>query len=233
VGRTFKRAGKATRGNRVPATSNTGLFDLTPGEEEQMIADLVAELADEVVRPAAAAADEECRAPDELLKATLEVGLPILGVPEELGGIATERSAVTGVLVHESGALSTLVMSFDAIASHASRIEVHGDLASMVVPDPNGFGGDVQLRTLADTEWQTLEPSGGYVDSSRGYGLADLATTAPGSEPRAGGKLAYHVLDVMESLLASAHSGVSVTVQSTCERPPAVPLSSAPGGLRP
>lgn len=140
---------------------------------------------------------------------------------------------VTGVLLHTSGALSTLVMSFDAIASHASRIEVHGDHASMVVPDPNRFDGEVLLRTLADTEWKTLEPSGGYVDSSRGYGLADLATTASGAEPRAGGELAYHVLDVMESLLASAHSGASVTVGSTCERPAAVPLSSAPGGLRP
>lgn len=140
---------------------------------------------------------------------------------------------VTGVLVHASGALSTLVMSFDAIASHASRIEIHGDLASMVVPDPNRFDGEVQLRTLTDTEWRTLEPSGGYLDSSRGYGLADLATTASGAEPRAGGKLAYHVLDVMESLLASAHSGASVKVKSTCERPPAVPLSPAPGGLLP
>ncbi|MEO7352547.1 MAG: acyl-CoA dehydrogenase family protein, partial [Marmoricola sp.] len=96
VGRTFARAGKATRGNRVPAAKNTGLFDLTPGEDEQMLADVVGEFAAEVVRPAASAANEECAAPAELLKSTLEIGLPILGVPEELGGITTERSAVAG-----------------------------------------------------------------------------------------------------------------------------------------
>ena len=99
VGRQFARAGKATRGQRVPSASSTGLFDLTPGEDEQMLADVVAEFAAEVVRPAASAANEECAAPEDLLKATLEIGLPILGVAEELGGIATERSAVAGVLV--------------------------------------------------------------------------------------------------------------------------------------
>ncbi len=102
VGRTFARAGKATRGNRVPSAKNTGLFDLTPGEDEQMLADVVGEFSEEMVRPAAADANEACAAPDDLLKASLEIGLPILGVPEDLGGIATERSAVAGALVHEA-----------------------------------------------------------------------------------------------------------------------------------
>ena len=102
MGRTFARAGKATRGNRVPPAKNTGLFDLTPGEDEQMLADVVGEFATEMVFPAAAEANESCAAPDDLLKASLEIGLPILGVPEELGGIATERSAMAGTLVHEA-----------------------------------------------------------------------------------------------------------------------------------
>ncbi len=102
VGRTFARAGRATKGNRVPSAQNDGLFDLTPGEEEQMLADVVDEFAEEMVRPAAGQADEECRAPQDLLEASLAIGLPILGVPEELGGIATERSAMAGTLVHEA-----------------------------------------------------------------------------------------------------------------------------------
>ena len=47
-----------------------------------------------------------------------------------------------------------------------------------------------------------------------------------GREPRAGGSLALHVLDVMESLLASARSGAAVTVTSTCERPRPVALTA-------
>ena len=60
---------------------------------------MVTEFADEVVRPAATEADESCAAPDALLEASLEIGLPILGVPEALGGISEERSAMAGTLV--------------------------------------------------------------------------------------------------------------------------------------
>lgn len=139
---------------------------------------------------------------------------------------------VTGVLRHASGALSTLVMSFDAVATRASNIEVHGDAASMVVPDPNGFDGDVRLRPLGSDDWETLEPSAGYRDAARGYGLADLAATPDGVEARANGDLGLHVLDIMESLLTASATGSTVTLETTCERPAAVELSDGPGGVR-
>ncbi|WP_245933402.1 Gfo/Idh/MocA family protein [Arthrobacter livingstonensis] len=137
----------------------------------------------------------------------------------------TTDTHVTGVLVHESGALSTLVMSFDAVATKASNIEIHGETGSLVVPDPNQFDGDVLLHALGASEWEVLPVSGGYVDSARGIGLQDLALTPGGGEPRAGGKLAFHALDVMESLLRSAHTGQSVAIDSGCGRPSAVPLT--------
>ena len=79
-----------------------GIFDLTPTEDEQMLVDVVTEYAAEVLRPAAAEADETCAAPAEVLAASLEIGLPILGVPESLGGISEERSAMAGTLVAEA-----------------------------------------------------------------------------------------------------------------------------------
>lgn len=133
---------------------------------------------------------------------------------------------VTGVLRHASGALSTLVMSFDSVATHASEIEVHGQAGSLVVPDPNRFDGDVRLHELGG-DWKTLPPSAGYREAGRGYGVADLATTPPGLPARASGDVAYHVLDIMTALLAAAGSGTTVAVGSTCERPAAVPLSDA------
>lgn len=142
----------------------------------------------------------------------------------------TVDTHVTGVLIHESGVLSTLVMSFDAAASRASNIEVHGSQASLVVPDPNVFDGDVSIHRV-DQEWETLPVSAGYRDAGRGYGIADLASTPAGQPIRASGDLALHVLDVMVSLLRSAEDGVAVTVASTCERPAAVPLGDAPGGV--
>ncbi len=129
---------------------------------------------------------------------------------------------VTGVLTHANGALSTITMSFDSVASRASRIEVHGTAGSLVVPDPNQFDGEVELNT--GSGWITVEPSAGYVDAGRGVGLVDWAQSA-GAGSRASGEMAFHVLDIMESLLASASAGVQVPVLSTVARPSLVPLA--------
>ena len=132
---------------------------------------------------------------------------------------------VTGVLTHKSGALSTLVMSFDAVATRSANIEIHGETGSLTVPDPNRFDGDVQLRALDGEDWETLPVSAGYTGASRGIGLQDLARTPAGELPRASGELGFHVLEVMEAVLTSAEAGRSVQVSSTCDRPPAVGLS--------
>lgn len=140
----------------------------------------------------------------------------------------TTPTHVTGILVHESGAISTIVTSFDAVATMASNIEVHGELGSLGVPDPNHFAGDVRLWSLGDTAWSTLPVSAGYSRASRGYGLADMAWSSSEGQldgSRANGALAFHVLDVMESLLHSAETFQSVTIASTAGRPAAVQLS--------
>ena len=100
--RQFKKASGKGPGTRAPSTSAKGVFDLTPTEDEQMLVDVVGEYAEEVVRPAAAEANETCSTPEPVLKAGLEIGLPILGVPEALGGISEERSAMAGTLVAEA-----------------------------------------------------------------------------------------------------------------------------------
>ena len=158
VGRTFARAGKSGRGNRVPTAANTGLFDLTPGEDEQMIADVVKEFAAEVVRPAAADANESCVAPDDVLKATLDIGLPILGVPEELGGIATERSAVTGTLVHEALAHGDMGLAVAALApgAVATALSLWGTDEQQSTYLPAFTGDEVPAAALALAEPKAL-----------------------------------------------------------------------------
>jgi predicted dehydrogenase len=133
---------------------------------------------------------------------------------------------VAGVLTHQSGALTTLSMSFDSVASQTPPIEVHGEFGSLVVPDPNVFDGQTLLRTIATPRWEALPVSAGYIGSSRGFGIHDMSVTAPGVESRAGGTLAFHVLDIMESLLRSAHAGKSLAVESICDRPPPVTLQT-------
>jgi predicted dehydrogenase len=135
--------------------------------------------------------------------------------------VATDTH-VTGVLVHASGVLSTLVMSFDAIATAARPIEIHGTGGTLSVPDPNRFEGDVQLHRLDGEGWETLPVSAGYVGASRGIGLQDMAVR--GAALRAGGELGQHVLEVMNAMLESAASGTRVDIVSTCDRPEAVAL---------
>ena len=63
------------------------------------------------------------------------------------------------------------------------------------------------------------------MDAGRGFGIADLSATPVGQEPRAGGKLAFHALEVMESVLESAKTGQAVAIQSTVKRPDMVELA--------
>jgi alkylation response protein AidB-like acyl-CoA dehydrogenase len=120
AGRTFKRAGSRGRaGVRVPSATPTGIFDLTPTEDEQMLVDVVGEYAAEVLRPAAAGADDACAAPEEVLEASLEIGLPILGVPEALGGISETRSATAGALVAEALAKGDMGLAVSVLAPGA------------------------------------------------------------------------------------------------------------------
>ena len=134
----------------------------------------------------------------------------------------TVDSHVTGILEHASGALSTLVMSFDTWAARLPRIEVHGTRGSLSVPDPNMFEGAVELYSAEtpDRGWVDVGATAGFVDSGRGYGLADLALAlAEGRPHRAGDELALHVLDVMESVQEAADTRTFVELTTTCERP--------------
>ena len=140
---------------------------------------------------------------------------------------------VTGVLEHGNGALSTLVMSFDVWAGRLPHLEVYGAGGSLSVPDPNGFGGAVQIFRAGTEDWAPVAEAGGYRGAARGYGVSDLASAlTTGAAHRANGEVAYHVLDVMEGLLAAADSGHAVDVTSSCDRPPAVPFGARPDDTR-
>jgi predicted dehydrogenase len=130
---------------------------------------------------------------------------------------------VTGILEHASGALSTIVTSFDAVATTAAPIEVHGESGSLAVPDPNTFVGEVRRFGLGDTAWSVLPTSAGFEEGARGVGLLDFIR----GEGRASGDLALHVLDVMTRLLDSAAAGNRIPIQSSVARSARVPLTPA------
>ncbi|NUP49973.1 MAG: Gfo/Idh/MocA family oxidoreductase [Catenulispora sp.] len=132
---------------------------------------------------------------------------------------------ITGILEHESGALTTLIMSFEMLGTQASNIEIHGTAGSLIVPDPNNFDGECRVRQPGDGDWRALAPSAGFVGSARGYGLAEMAEAMHEGRPhRASAEVAYHVLDCSATLLAAADKRTTLEVRSRCEVPPLVEL---------
>lgn len=131
---------------------------------------------------------------------------------------------ITGVVGFASGALATVLTSFDVWHARLPIIEIYGREGSLAVPDPNSFGGPVLLRRAAETEWGDVPLEFPHADESRGLGLADMLTAIGEQRPhRASGELAFHVLDAMHGFLESASSGRRVELASSCTRPEPLP----------
>lgn len=139
---------------------------------------------------------------------------------------------VTGVLEFANGTIGTMITSFDVTAHHLPKLEVHGTEGSISVPDPNTFGGPVSIFLRdKDQAWREVELTH-TTEIGRGTGLADLAKAAQDGRPhRASGDLALHVLEAMTAFDASSESGAHVELQTTCDRPAALPTGLAPGEL--
>jgi predicted dehydrogenase len=139
---------------------------------------------------------------------------------------------VVGVLDFASGAVGTIVTSFDVWSADVPRIEIYGTEGSLSVPDPNTFGGPVRVRRMGAKDWSEIPLTHGYAENSRGIGVADMAYALRSGRPhRASGALAYHVLDIMHAIHDAADAGRRVTLDSTCERPAALPVGLRHGLL--
>ena len=136
---------------------------------------------------------------------------------------------IAGIMEFECGAIGTIVTSFDVWGGQLPCIEVYGTEGSLSVPDPNGFGGVVKIKRARD-EWRELPLSHGYVENRRSIGVADMAAALRTGRPhRASGELSYHVLDLMHAFHDAAERGEHVKMESTCERPAALPLGLQEG----
>ncbi len=180
--RGFARAGSRDGSGIRPAA---GVFDLTPTEDEQLLVDVVSEYAAEILRPAAQAADDACAAPAEVLSAGMEIGLPILGLPESLGGLTEERSAVAGVLVTEALARGDLGLAVAALApgSVATAIGLWGSEVQQQTYLPAFTGDDVPAAALALAEptvlFDPLAPAATATRTDGGFLLNGVKSAVP------------------------------------------------------
>lgn len=127
---------------------------------------------------------------------------------------------VAGVLDFASGPVATLVTSFDIRGARLPFIEVYGTEGTLSIPDPNGFGGHVQLRRAGSHEWQDIPLTHGHTQNSRGIGAADMAHAQRSGRPhRANGDMACHVVDIMQAIHDASREGRHIELSTTCERP--------------
>jgi predicted dehydrogenase len=139
---------------------------------------------------------------------------------------------VVGVMDFASGAIATIITTFDVWSAELPRIEIYGTHGTLSVPDPNTFGGPVRVRRAGSTDWHEVPIPYHYTTNSRGLGVADLAhALASGRPHRASGELALHVLEIMESIHVASRDGAHVNLATTCTRPAPLPLGLIPGVL--
>ena len=139
---------------------------------------------------------------------------------------------VTGALTFASGAAVSMTMSFDVARHRHGPIELYGETGSLIVPDPNHFGGKVEFATASE-DWREIEIKGPYADGNyRIVGLADMAQAIRAGRPhRATGELAFHVLEVMEAFQRSSEAGQAVAISTCPQRPAPLPPTLAVGEL--
>ncbi|MEF2072672.1 Gfo/Idh/MocA family protein [Consotaella aegiceratis] len=133
---------------------------------------------------------------------------------------------VAGTLAFRSGSVVQMATSFDVAGHKHLPLEIYGTDATLIVPDPNRFGGQIELMEKGG-EWADIATSQPYADGNyRSIGLADMAQAVRENRPhRASGDLALHVLEVMEAFQRSSEDGTAVEISTTVAQP--APLSAS------
>lgn len=158
VGRQFAAKQKRDKPARQPNAKSYGMFDLTPTDEQQMLVEAFGDFAQNELLPVASQSDHDCAAPAELLAQSTELGVTMIGVPEELGGAVEERSAVTSTLISEALAKGDMGLAVAVLAPAAvsTAIGLWGDADQQSTYLPEFVGEDVPAAALAVMEPKPL-----------------------------------------------------------------------------
>lgn len=157
---------------------------------------------------------------------------PMKGKPIKVETFTT----LNALLSFASGAEVTFLASWDVFNTDLRPIELHGTDGTLRVPDPNNFGGVIEVASRGgqfesvstfdlpygtdNRLWLGELPYSCY----RGLGLAEMARSiAAGVEHRCSGAFAYHALEVMLAIETGAAEGRPIDIDSRYER---FPLSS-------
>ncbi|WP_142781786.1 Gfo/Idh/MocA family protein [Agrobacterium sp. T29] len=151
---------------------------------------------------------------------------------------------IHALLEFENGATVTVTVSWDVWANKHSNMELYGTEGSLIVPDPNFFGGALEFagrdRTFNPVEaWahpfgaDNQETPRGPRANYRMAGLADMvAAINKGRDIRCSLDRALHGVDVMTAILTSGEEATFQTLTTTCKQPEALGIEEAKALLK-
>ena len=138
----------------------------------------------------------------------------------------------------QNGTIIRLTLSFDVISHLRNHIELYGEKGSMIVPDPNMFGGSVLLSTKLGSKWKNYKTNKmvlGKINirtqssranesptnaNYRGVGLAEMIYSIQNRKKhRCNGNLSLHVLNIIDGIHKSARTRKKFHFKTTCEKP--------------
>ncbi len=141
-------------------------------------------------------------------------------------------------IVFENKSIIRLTLSFDVIAHARNHIELYGSNGSMIVPDPNMFGGSVYTCKKLGEKWKeyktgkmplgkinirtkSLRANEAPINANyRGVGLAEMAYCIENKKiHRCNGELSLHVLDIIQSTMKASRTGIKQKIKTTCKIP--------------
>jgi predicted dehydrogenase len=141
---------------------------------------------------------------------------------------------ITGTIEFESGAIGSIMTTFACYHAPYDRkhpIVIYGETGTMQVPDPNTFDGTVLVQKCDEKEAREIEQQF-VVGYGRSVGLADMAyAVRSGRKHRAGGDLAFGVLEMMQAFLDSSRTGKAVYLKAKYDRPAPMPAELPYGTL--
>lgn len=132
---------------------------------------------------------------------------------------------VNALLRFECGAPANFTATFDVWESKLPHIEIYGAEGSMLISDPNLFGGKIEIAKPREpyTEVPLQFP---YDSNHRGLGLYDLAhAIEAGTTARSDGIYALHILETMDAISRSAREGMQIRLDTSCGKPAMMPRS--------
>ena len=151
---------------------------------------------------------------------------------------------IHALLEFVSGATIQLSTSWDVWHHKRNHFELYGTEGTLYVPDPNFFGGTVEIGGK-DGSLTKIEPwdhpfgknnqnhNGRDLANYRTAGLADMAVAhMEGREHRCSLERTLHGVEVMTACIQSGASGQFVTMTTTCTRPAALGIAEAQALLR-